>query len=242
MKNENYITIQGFMVNDLKLKGNELLIYAIIYGFTQLDNQEFNGSLQYLADWCNSTKQGIIKCLKSLIDKDLIERKEATFNNIKFVSYSTKFNGIKQSLTGYSTEFNGGIKQSLPNNIINNIDDNINIIREKRFVPPTVEEVAEYIKSKNYTVDPESFVNFYESKGWYVGKNKMKDWKSAVNVWQRKTHSISNLNHKRIAETPSWYDEWEKEFLKNTSPKKTDDVPNEELYKIAKDLFPNDKI
>ena len=64
--NENYITIQGFMVNELNLKGNELLIYAIIYGFSQLDNQEFKGSLQYLADWTNSTKQGVIKNLKSL--------------------------------------------------------------------------------------------------------------------------------------------------------------------------------
>ena len=136
IKNENYVTIQGFMINELNLKGNELLIYAIIYGFTQLDTQEFKGSLQYLADWCNSTKQGVIKALKSLIEKGLIKKQEMIFNNVKFVSYyATKFNGIQQSLTGYSTKFNGGIKQSLtggiqqslPNNInINNIDNNIN--------------------------------------------------------------------------------------------------------------------
>ena len=126
INNENYITIQGFMVNELNLKGNELLVYAIIYGFTQLDNQEFKGSLQYLSEWCNSTKQGIIKVLKSLIEKGLIEKQETMFNNVKFVSYyATKFNSINQSLTGYSTEFNGGIKQSLTNNINNNIEDNI---------------------------------------------------------------------------------------------------------------------
>ena len=120
IKNENYVTIQGFMVNELQLKGNELLVYAIIYGFSQLENQNFNGSLQYLADWCNSTKQGVIKALKSLIEKDLIQKQETTFNNVKFITYSTKFNSIKQSLTGYSTEFNGGIQQSLPNNIKDN--------------------------------------------------------------------------------------------------------------------------
>ena len=126
INNDNYICIQGFMVNELDLKGNELLIYAIIYGFTQLENQDFKGSLQYLADWCNSTKQGVIKALKSLIDKGLIEKQETIFNNVKFVSYyATKFNSIKQSLTGYSTKFNGGIKQSLPNNINNNINNNI---------------------------------------------------------------------------------------------------------------------
>lgn len=137
IKNENYIVIQGFMVNELNLKGNELLIYAIIYGFSQLESQEFNGTLQYLADWCNSTKQGVIKALKSLIDKGLIEKKENKINNISFISYyTTKFNTIKQSLMGDETKFNGGVKQSLMggikqslinNNIINNNINNNNI-------------------------------------------------------------------------------------------------------------------
>ena len=64
VKPENYITIQGWMVTELKLKGNELLIYALIFGFTQTTNQNFTGSLQYIADWTNSTKQGVLKCLK----------------------------------------------------------------------------------------------------------------------------------------------------------------------------------
>ena len=61
IKDENYIAVQGWMRNQLKLKGNELLVYAIIYGFSQTTNQVFNGSLQYLADWCGATKQGVIK-------------------------------------------------------------------------------------------------------------------------------------------------------------------------------------
>lgn len=144
IKNENYITILGFMVNELQLKGNELLVYAIIYGFSQLEHQDFNGSLQYLADWCNSTKQGVIKALKSLIEKDLIQRQETIFNNVKFVSYSTKFNTIKQSLTGYSTKFNEGIKQSLPNNIEDNTKDNI----LKENIKEKISEIVDYLNSK----------------------------------------------------------------------------------------------
>lgn len=53
----------------------------------------------------------------------------------------------------------------------------------KRFVPPTIDEVAEYVREKNYPVDPVRFVAFYESNGWKVGKNKMKCWKSAVTGW-----------------------------------------------------------
>ncbi len=142
IKNENYIVIQGFMANELNLKGNELLIYAIIYGFSQLESQEFNGTLQYLANWCNSTKQGVLKALKSLIDKGLIEKKENKINNISFISYhTTKFNTIKQSLMGDETKFNGGIKQSLMGGIkqslindnidINNINNNIIDISEE---------------------------------------------------------------------------------------------------------------
>ena len=54
-----------------------------------------------------------------------------------------------------------------------------------RFVPPTVEEVAAYCKERGNNVDPEQFVDFYSSKGWMIGKNKMKDWKAAVRTWEK---------------------------------------------------------
>jgi len=53
----------------------------------------------------------------------------------------------------------------------------------KRFTPPSVEEVKEYILEKGYSIDPNNFVDFYESKGWMVGRNKMKAWKAAVRNW-----------------------------------------------------------
>ena len=122
INNENYILIQGWMVNELKLKGNELLIYAIIYGFSQTENQLYSGSLQYLADWTNSSKQGVILNLKSLISKELIVKNEKVINGVKFCEYySTKLNGVLKKVEW-------GIKESLPNNIdINNINNNNNI-------------------------------------------------------------------------------------------------------------------
>lgn len=55
----------------------------------------------------------------------------------------------------------------------------------KRFVPPSVEEVREYIAEKGYThVNADSFVSFYESKNWMVGKNKMVSWHSCVAGWE----------------------------------------------------------
>ena len=64
----------------------------------------------------------------------------------------------------------------------------------KRFSPPSVEEVTEYVDEKQYNVDPESFIAFYESNGWKVGKNPMKDWKAAVRTWHGR--------HKEETKTP----------------------------------------
>lgn len=58
----------------------------------------------------------------------------------------------------------------------------------KRFTPPTVEEVAAYVAERKSPVDPQGFIDFYESKGWMVGKNKMKDWQAAcrnAEKWDR---------------------------------------------------------
>ena len=75
-----------------------------------------------------------------------------------------------------------------------NDNDNVNDIKKKdtkvskekaHFVPPTLENVIGYCQEKGLNVDAQRFVDFYESKGWMVGKNKMKDWKAAVRNWSR---------------------------------------------------------
>jgi hypothetical protein len=58
--------------------------------------------------------------------------------------------------------------------------------KEKRFAPPSVEEVDAYIKEQGYTFDADAFVDFYASKGWKVGSQPMKDWKAACRTWQRR--------------------------------------------------------
>ena len=141
--NNNFIVIQGFMINELKLKGNELIIYAIIYGFSQIEGQEFTGSLNYLAQWTNSTKQGVLKNLKSLLDKGLISKSEVYNNGVKFVKYSiTVLNKVKQ-----------GIKHSLPNNIEDNIDNIIedNKKTQKERKDKRIEELGALVTS--YTED-----------------------------------------------------------------------------------------
>jgi len=147
---ESFVTIQGWMVTHLKLKSNELMIYAIIYGFCQIRGQVFSGSVRYLAEWTNSTKRGVYKNLKSLVDKELIEKIEENINGVKFCKYTicenrlpsrTRFCspwGDEQSSPvmnkvhrGDEQSSPGGDEQSSPNNIdIDNIDNNIDIKKE----------------------------------------------------------------------------------------------------------------
>lgn len=64
--------------------------------------------------------------------------------------------------------------------------------RRKVFKKPSIEEVQAYCEERGNSVDPESFVDFYESKGWVVGKSPMKDWKAAVRTWERNGYGNQN--------------------------------------------------
>ena len=139
IKNENYIMISGWMIKELNLKGNELLVYAIIYGFSQDGINKYEGLRQYLADWCNSTKQGIDRALKNLIKKDLIIKEEKVINNIKFCCYQT----TKLSTLDNKVVHPG--KQSCPNNIENNIE----YILNKRKLEKEI-EISSYDWTKNF--------------------------------------------------------------------------------------------
>ena len=78
MENTDYLNIQGWMINELNLKGNELIIYALIYGFTKDGVSEFRGSRQYMADWTNSSVRSVQNVVNSLVDKGMIEKNNYT--------------------------------------------------------------------------------------------------------------------------------------------------------------------
>jgi len=92
--------------------------------------------------------------------------------------------------------------------------ENNNIDREskkaetaKRFTPPSIEDVKSYISEKNYSIDAEAFVAFYTSKNWFVGKNKMRDWKAAAITWEKR-HLESQTNKQTTNKNVN--DIWEK--------------------------------
>ena len=94
-------------------------------------------------------------------------------------------------------------KQIATTNKDKNLKNEKNVIKEdkekpvvKRFVIPTVKELEEYCKERKNNVNPNKFFDFYESKGWLVGKTKMKNWKAAVRTWENNNNTSTNGNNK----------------------------------------------
>jgi DNA-binding Lrp family transcriptional regulator len=155
IKNENFIAIQGFMVKELGLSGNELIAYALIYGFSQDNESEFKGSLNYVAEWLNCSRTTAFNLLNKLADDGFIKKTEKTINGVKFCNYSAtkpnneelkeiklrkqirkereklersskKLNTCSKNHNGCSKNLNEGVqKVDTHNNNIDNIKDNI---------------------------------------------------------------------------------------------------------------------
>lgn len=94
--------------------------------------------------------------------------------------------------------------------IINNKDNNNSIYKESaaksRFIPPTEEDVRKYVEEKGYHINVKSFINYYESVGWKVGKNPMKNWKAAVTNWETRDKEKSPKHSSSSFETKDFFD------------------------------------
>jgi len=121
--NNNYIVILDFMVNDLKLKGSELLVYALIYGFSQDGESKYFGSRRYIAEWFNCSLPTIDKAINGLLEKELIIKEEEVINGVKF----NRYRGNKKTLQGIKKLYRGS-KETLHNNTIYNTSKKENII------------------------------------------------------------------------------------------------------------------
>lgn len=94
------------------------------------------------------------------------------------------------------------------NNISNNIkeinNNNKLLFTKKKFIKPTLEEVRQYCLERKNKIDAEKFIDYYESNGWKVGRNSMKDWKAAIRTWEsnakEKQTNVKSYQERRIAQ------------------------------------------
>lgn len=149
--------------------------------------------------WNRKTVSSYLNMLEKeqMITKSTDNKKTLiTIENYEIYQCDEKENGQQdgQQITqqnGQSTD-----SRTDTNNNVKN-DNNVKNINNRAFVKPTIDEVRAYCAERNNNVDAESFVDFYDSKGWMVGKNKMKDWKAAVRTWEKSRGGSKPSNYKQ---------------------------------------------
>ena len=114
-----YIVIQDWMISDLQLKGNELLTYALIYGFSQDGESEFKGSLKYISEFLGVSKRTAQRSIENLVDRGIVEKRVEEISGVKFNRYMAHEKAdtpIDKMTTGYRQNDHGGIDKMTTNN------------------------------------------------------------------------------------------------------------------------------
>lgn len=176
----NYYVVQSFMVSELKLKGLEKELYAIIWGFSQ-GNNTFNGSLAYLSEWTGYTKQRICDVLKMLVGRGLLVKKEIFRNG--------------QKLCVYKAVLPDGIEQG--SKIASNEDFDIVVEDESTFEQKPVKSAIKTLKTENKTSDSWFKPKTYQNKndvnadGWKYGMSSDEDIEKMQKCWETPKNTAS---------------------------------------------------
>ena len=195
MEFKGYTTIPDWMLS-LDLDVYETIILAVIYGFSQDGDSTFAGSQNYLATKAKCTRRKVAMALPKLVDMGLVIKIDKDVRGIHLCEYK-----VSPLFTGCECHSQGGYECHAHNNIENiNIDNNSLYKERTRFQKPTIEDITAYCTERGNQVDPEQFYNFYESKGWMIGKSKMKDWRAAVRTWEKRDRNTAPKRKESVLE------------------------------------------
>lgn len=183
-----------------------------------------------LAERWQWSRNTVRKFLSELVVSGIIEQKSSKLVNIitikKYLTIehqNEQQNTLKNRRLGeqltlfdeHQNEQQTGIIFNKDNNLIKEKTDTIVSVTKKevanRFVKPTIEEVRLYCIEKGYSFDPEAFYAFYESNGWKVGRNPMKNWKMACTTWSKNKRNNNTNNYGRFKTNSDAFDESVKE-------------------------------
>ena len=204
MEKPNYYAIIPADVRySKKLTPNAKQLYAEIPALCNM-NGKCTASTKYFATLYNVSKTSIQNWLKILDDNDFITR----HNIFKEGSQEILSRHIKL------------VKPPPQNNLRDNNNININNNNttysnsKGRFKKPTLDEVKNYCILRKNNIDAEAFIDFYESKNWQIGKNKMKDWKACVRTWERRETKKPTMSkiHQHIQKNLNVKEKLKKQF------------------------------
>lgn len=184
-----YLTITSEM-REAGLNGNGLLVYAIVFGYSQEQDGCCYLSLASIAERAGCTQETARNILKNLAADGFIERFEFMDNGIHRVAYRTtqkiwgtqnfRVDPPKNSCDppkNFGAYNKSDIKDENKGDVYN---------AHARFVRPSFEDVEAYCRSRSNGIDPQAFIDYYTANGWKVGGNPMKDWRAAVRNWEQR--------------------------------------------------------
>lgn len=201
--------MNGYHIYDeflkLGLTGRALDVYAIVAQYSQYGQGCYYGGYDSLAKRLGCGTRQIRRIVAELLEKELIEREYIVRKDGKYAALRAVSQWDTNVLKGEDANVPKGEDVNVPksrrdtslyreNKNINNTLSNERVSAKtrktapQRFVKPSVDEVAQYCRDRNNTVDAEAFVAFYESNGWKVGRNPMRDWRQAVITWEKRQH------------------------------------------------------
>lgn len=173
VREDNYFAVQGWMVTELKLKGNALMLYAIIYGFSQTTNTAFTGSVDYLCEWLGGvSRPTVINTLDNLVKQGLLTKSSTTKGALIYNSY-TALRPSKKILSDEDPTSKKTLPDTSKNFLLNkdskdNIEKSISKEMEgkapkkrsystiledpvNKFVKEALSKFIQYCRGKNYT-------------------------------------------------------------------------------------------
>ena len=195
-----YAIIPADVRYDKDLKDKAKLLYGEITALSNKDGYCY-ASNKYFADLYGVSTRTITDLIKELVLKNYILNQIIYEDGTKKVIQRRLYLLNKTSIP-IEENFDTPMEENFyDNNIsINNTSINKKEIYKERFVKPTIEEIEEYCKERNNGIDAVMFYNFYESKDWMIGKNKIKNWKSCIITWERNRKTKVDTT-----ETPTWF-------------------------------------
>lgn len=200
------------MIQERGLAGLDLLAFALVHGCTQKGEGCWYGGYDRLAERIGGKQRGTIMAINRLEEIGAVERFDAVIEGKAKRAIRSIWNSAQNADAQNADAKNADAQnaeltlQKMQLSTAKNAEpSNSNNIKTKKkvFIKPTIVEIEEFCKEHNYQVDAERFFNYYESKGWVVGKSPMKDWRSAVRTWVGNQKSSQPSSTPQVAPAPS---------------------------------------
>ena len=187
-----YAVIPADVRYNKKLSPNSKLLYAEITALCNM-NGKCTASTEYFCRLYEVSRVSIQKWVKILENNNYIKR------------VNIYRQGSKEILTRIITLVNSPSKEKFTDNTNININNNnlTDSNRKALFKKPSINEIRDYCNERGNNIEAEAFIDFYESKDWKIGKNKMKDWKAAVRTWERREKKKPTMS-KLDAQISAW--------------------------------------